>query len=224
MAVLEVGALAPIFVCIESFNLFIVENAMSAPKQPQDNTKDPAADLDQSETQIENEDVFLDETANDETIQFPEESNIEVELTETQNKVAEYHDQLLRAKAEVENIRRRTEGEIVKARKFAVEGFAESLIPVRDSLEAALAQEEQTLEALTEGVETTLRQLNSAFERHKLVEIAPEIGDKFDPHKHQSISAIPSEHPKDAVAQVLQKGYALADRVLRPALVMISAG
>lgn len=224
MAVLEVGALAPIFICIELLNLFIVEKAMSAPKQPQDNTQDPVTDLDQSEAQIENEDVFLDETTNDETIQFPEESNLEAELTETQNKVAEYHDQLLRAKAEVENIRRRTEGEIVKARKFAVEGFAESLIPVRDSLEAALAQEDQTLEALTEGVETTLRQLNSAFERHKLVEIAPMIGDKFDPHKHQSISAIPSEHPKDAIAQVLQKGYALADRVLRPALVMISAG
>lgn len=218
------GALAPIFICIELFNVFIVENAMSAPKQPQDNTKDPAVDLDQPETQIENEEMLFDQDNNDETIQFPAESNLEIELTEAQNKVAEYHDQLLRAKAEVENIRRRAEGDVAKARKFAVEAFAESLIPVRDSLEAALAQEDQTLEALTEGVETTLRQLNSAFERHKLVEIAPIEGDKFDPHRHQSISAIPSEHPKEAVAQVLQKGYALADRVLRPALVMISAG
>lgn len=197
---------------------------MSAPKKPQDNTKDLAVDLEQSETQIENEDVFLDENAFDQTIQFHQETNAEAELTEAQNKVAEYHDQLLRAKAEVENIRRRSEDQISKARKFAVEGFAESLVPVRDSLEAALAQEDQTLEALTEGVETTLRQLNSAFERHNLVEIAPVVGDKFDPHRHQSISAIASEHPKDAVAQVLQKGYALADRVLRPALVMISAG
>ena len=197
---------------------------MSAPKQPQDNTKEPAVDLEQSETQGESEEVFLEADANDETIAFPEESTLEAELSEAQNKVAEYHDQLLRAKAEVENVRRRTEEQVAKARKFAVESFAESLIPVRDSLEAALAQEEQSLEVLTEGVETTLRQLNTAFERHKLIEITPEVGDKFDPHQHQSIAAVPSEHPKDNIAQVLQKGYALADRVLRPALVMVSAG
>lgn len=195
---------------------------MSAPKQPQDTNQDKTVEVEQSETQTQEEGVFVD--ADDETIAFPQESNLEMELSEAQAKVAEYHDQLLRAKAEVENIRRRAAEDVAKARKFAVESFAESLIPVRDSLEAALAQENQTLEILTEGVETTLRQLNSAFERNKLVEIAPEVGEKFDPHAHQAISAIPSEHPKDTVAQVLQKGYALSDRVLRPALVMVSAG
>ncbi len=191
---------------------------MSAPKQPQDTT----VDAEQSATQHQEEGMFDD--ANDETIAFPQESNIEAELSEAQAKVAEYHDQLLRAKAEMENVRRRATEDVAKARKFAVESFAESLIPVRDSLEAALSQEDQTLAVLSEGVETTLRQLNSAFERNKLIEIAPAVGDKFDPHAHQAISAIPSEQAKDTVAQVLQKGYALSDRVLRPALVMVSAG
>ena len=192
---------------------------MSAPKQPQDNTPE----LDQEQLSSA-EETQLSTDANDETIQFPQESASDIALTEAQNKVADYYDQLLRAKAEMENIRRRAIEDIAKARKFAIEGFAESLIPVRDSLEAALAQEGQSLEVLNEGVETTLRQLNSAFERNKLIEIAPEVGDKFDPHQHQAISSVPSEHPKDAIAQVLQKGYSLSDRVLRPALVMVSAG
>lgn len=193
---------------------------MSAPKQPQDNTSDQ--ELDQGQPAATEEVLFTD--ANDETIQFPQDSANDQALSEAQNKVAEYYDQLLRAKAEMENIRRRATEDVAKARKFAVEGFAESLIPVRDSLEAALAQEGQSLEVLNEGVETTLRQLNSAFERNKLIEIAPEVGDKFDPHQHQAISSVPSEHPKDTIAQVLQKGYSLSDRVLRPALVMVSAG
>lgn len=193
---------------------------MSAPKQPQD----PTVELEQEDVIEQTEEEAFVNNAEDETIQFPQESNLEAELSEAQAKVAEYHDQLLRAKAEVENIRRRANEEVAKARKFAVEGFAESLLPVRDSLEAALAQENQSVETFSEGVETTLKQLNGAFERNKLTEIAPEAGDKFDPHVHQSISAIPSEHPKDSVAQVLQKGYALSDRVLRPALVMVSAG
>lgn len=195
---------------------------MSAPKQPQDSTQE-SVDVEQ-ELQIDETESALFNDTDNETIAFPEESGLGAELAEAQNKVAEYHDQLLRAKAEVENIRRRASEDVTKARKFAVESFAESLIPVRDSLEAALAQPDQSTEVLLEGVETTLRQLNSAFERNKLVEIAPEAGDKFDPHVHQAISAIPSDQPKDTVAQVLQKGYALADRVLRPALVMVSAG
>lgn len=194
---------------------------MSAPKQPQDNAPDQALEQDQ---QAQHDELLSATDANDETIQFPQESETELALTEAQNKVAEYYDQLLRSKAEVENVRRRAAEDVAKARKFAVESFAESLIPVRDSLEAALAQDSQTLEVLTEGVETTLRQLNAAFERNKLVEIAPQVGDKFDPHLHQAISSVPSEQPKDTVAQVLQKGYALSDRVLRPALVMVSAG
>ncbi|PLC53023.1 nucleotide exchange factor GrpE [Pollutimonas nitritireducens] len=145
-------------------------------------------------------------------------------LSEAQEKVALYHDELLRAKADVENIRRRAADDVAKARKFGTESFAESLIPVRDSLEAALAQTGQTAESWKDGVEVTLRQLNAAFERNLLREVAPVPGDIFDPHRHQAISTVPSDLPEDTVAQLLQKGYTIADRVLRPALVMVSAG
>ncbi len=145
-------------------------------------------------------------------------------LSEAQQQVAQYHDQLLRAKAEVENIRRRAAEDIAKARKFGTESFAESLIPVRDSLEAALALPDQSPEAWKDGVEVTLRQLNVAFERNLLKEVAPAEGDIFDPHQHQAISTVPSALPQGAVVQLLQKGYTIADRVLRPALVMVSSG
>ena len=111
-----------------------------------------------------------------------------------------------------------------KARKFGIESFAESLVPVKDSLEAALAQADQTVDTLREGVEVTLKQLTAAFERNMLKEIAPVQGDKFDPHQHQAISSIPTDQPANTVVQVLQKGYAIADRTLRPALVVVSAG
>lgn len=145
-------------------------------------------------------------------------------LAEAQAKIAEYHDQLLRAHAEVENVRRRAQEDVTKARKFGTEAFAESLIPVRDSLEAALAQDNQTAEDWRTGVEATLRQLNVAFERNQMREIAPQPGEAFDPHRHQAISTAPSEHAQGLITQTLQKGYLIADRVLRPALVMVSAG
>jgi len=136
---------------------------------------------------------------------------------------AELADQFLRAKAEAENARRRAEEEISKARKFAVEAFAESLLPVADSLTAGLAIADATAEQLREGSEATLRQLKSALERHKVIEINPEAGAKFDPHQHQAISVVPAEQEANSVVSVLQKGYLLADRVLRPALVTVSA-
>jgi len=145
-------------------------------------------------------------------------------LEKAQEQVAHYHDQLLRAKAEVENIRRRAQEDVAKARKFGTESFAESLVPVKDSLEAALAQADQSTEAWRAGVEATLRQLSSAFERNLLKEVAPATGDKFDPHLHQAISSIPAQQPEGTVVQTLQKGYTIAERVLRPALVTVSAG
>lgn len=145
-------------------------------------------------------------------------------LAEAQAKLVEYHDQLLRAHAEVENVRRRAQEDVAKARKFGTESFAESLIPVRDSLEAALAQPDQTAADWQQGVEATLRQLNTAFERNQMHEVAPQPGEAFDPHRHQAISTVPSDQPQGTVAQCLQKGYLIADRVLRPALVMVSAG
>jgi molecular chaperone GrpE len=145
------------------------------------------------------------------------------ELAVVQAKNADLADQFLRAKAEVENARRRADEEISKARKFAVEAFAESLLPVADSLTAGLAIADATSEQLREGSEATLRQLKSALERHKVIEINPEAGAKFDPHQHQAISVVPAEQEANTVVSVLQKGYLIADRVLRPALVTVTA-
>ena len=136
---------------------------------------------------------------------------------------AELSDAFLRAKAEAENTRRRAEEEIAKARKFAVEGFAESLLPVKDSLEAAIAIPSATPEQLLEGVHATLRQLSAALERNKVVEINPAPAARFDPHQHQAISVVPAQQEPNTVVAVLQKGYLIADRVLRPALVTVSA-
>ena len=145
------------------------------------------------------------------------------ELALVQAKNADLADQFLRAKAEVENARRRADEEVSKARKFAVEAFAESLLPVADSLTAGLAIADATAQQLREGSEATLRQLKSALERHKVIEINPEAGAKFDPHQHQAISVVPAEQEANTVVSVLQKGYLIADRVLRPALVTVTA-
>ena len=145
------------------------------------------------------------------------------ELAMLQAKSADLADQFLRAKAEAENARRRAEEEISKARKFAVESFADSLLPVCDSLEAGLAVKEATAGQLREGSEATLRQLKSALERNKVLAINPAAGSKFDPHQHQAISVVPSEQEPNTIVTVLQKGYVIAERVLRPALVTVSA-
>ena len=147
----------------------------------------------------------------------------QAELAVLQAKNADLADQFLRAKADVENGRRRAEDEVSKARKFAVESFAESLLPVADSLEAGLAIKDGTIEQIREGAQATLRQLTSALERNKVIAIDPAPGAKFDPHQHQAISVVPSELEANAVVSVLQKGYLISDRVLRPALVTVAA-
>ncbi|MDK9724392.1 MAG: nucleotide exchange factor GrpE [Sterolibacteriaceae bacterium MAG5] len=136
-------------------------------------------------------------------------------------KAAEHHDAWLRAKAETENVRRRAQEDILKAGKFAIEKFAGELLAVKDSLEAALANETQTAEALRAGVELTLKQLSAAFEKSSLQEVSP-LEEKFDPHKHQAISQIEADGEPNRVINVLQKGYVLNDRVIRPALVVVS--
>jgi molecular chaperone GrpE len=148
---------------------------------------------------------------------------LEQQLAELQARHAEVSDAFLRAKAEAENIRRRAEEEMSKARKFAVESFAESLLPVADSLQAAISIPNATPEQLLEGVHATLRQLLQALERNKVVPIEPPPGTKFDPHRHQAISVVPAEQEANTVVAVLQKGYLINDRVLRPALVTVSA-
>jgi molecular chaperone GrpE len=144
-------------------------------------------------------------------------------LNELEAKHAEVADAYLRAKADAENTRRRAEEEMSKARKFAIESFADSLLPVKDSLEAAIAIQAATPEQLLEGVHATLRQLAAALERNKVIEINPSAGTKFDPHQHQAISVVPAEQDANTVVAVLQKGYLIAERVLRPALVTVAA-
>ncbi|MDZ7591050.1 MAG: nucleotide exchange factor GrpE [Rubrivivax sp.] len=148
---------------------------------------------------------------------------LETQFAELQARHAEVSDAFLRAKADAENTRRRAEEEMGKARKFAVEAFAESLLPVKDSLEAAIAMPDATPEQMLEGVHATLRQLTQALERNKVLQIAPPVGTRFDPHQHQAISVVPADQEANTVVAVLQKGYLIADRVLRPALVTVSA-
>ncbi|MGE5713351.1 MAG: nucleotide exchange factor GrpE [Betaproteobacteria bacterium] len=148
---------------------------------------------------------------------------VEQELDAALAKANENYDLYLRAKADAENIRRRGQEEVTKAYKFAVESFAESLVPVVDSLEKALEVKDASAEQLREGVELTLRQLRSAFEKNALAEINP-VGQKFDPHRHQAISSVPAseQHAANQVVSVLQKGWTISERVLRPALVVIA--
>jgi molecular chaperone GrpE len=153
----------------------------------------------------------------------PGEAELQARLAELQAKNAEIGEQYLRAQAEMQNTRRRADEEISKARKYAVESFAESMLPVADSLEAGLAVKDAAVEVIREGAEATLRQLKSALERNKVIEINPEPGTKFDPHRHQAISVVPAEQDANTVVTVLQKGYSISDRVLRPALVTVTA-
>ncbi len=149
--------------------------------------------------------------------------SLEEQLRDLELKATEHHDAWLRAKAETENVRRRAQEDIAKAHKFGIEKFAGELLAVKDSLEAALASDKQTVEDLRSGVELTLKQLIAAFDRSGLKEINP-AGEKFDPHQHQAMGMVEAEQEANTVVHVLQKGYLIAERVLRPALVMVAKG
>jgi molecular chaperone GrpE len=149
----------------------------------------------------------------------PGEPTLEQQLSTTEAKLAEMHDAFMRAKAEGENIRRRAQEDVSKAHKFAIENFAEAMVPVRDSLEMALKVDTPSIESLKEGVEMTLKQLTSAFEKNRLMEVMPAQGDKLDPMKHQAVAVVPADQEANTVVNVLQKGYTIADRLLRPAIV-----
>jgi len=148
--------------------------------------------------------------------------SLEERLAAAEAKASEMQDAYLRAKADAENIRRRAQEDVAKAHKFAIENFAEALVPVKDSLEMALKLDTPSVDSLKEGVEMTLKQLSSAFERNRLQEINPVPGEKLDPMKHQAISMVPAEQEANTIVTVLQKGYMIADRLLRPALVTVA--
>jgi len=223
------GAFALIFY---AYPIYVIGEVSMSVNKPGHSKPESQTSVQQDQNTSEN----IETAANAETEAQAEENSTQEEvvqdnespeliaLREAEEKIAQYHDELLRAKAEVENIRRRSQEEVSKARKFGIESFAESLVPVIDSMEAAMAQPDQDATAWQEGMEATLRQLLSAFDRNALKAVNPEPGERFDPHTHQAISSIPSTQPEGSVAQVLQKGYTIAERVLRPALVMVSTG
>ncbi len=153
--------------------------------------------------------------------QQPVAAEADAALAEAQAKLAELQESYLRAKAETENVRRRAQEDVAKAHKFAIESFAEHLLPVIDSLEAAVGDTSEDIAKIREGAQLTLRQLQSALEKGRVVVIDP-VGAKFDPHQHQAISMVPAEQEPNTVVAVLQKGFMIADRVLRPALVTVA--
>ena len=146
---------------------------------------------------------------------------IEQLLKQAELAAQEHQDAWLRAKADADNIRKRAQADIANAHKYAIENFSTELLAVKDSLEAALAVNSVTVENLKSGVELTLKQLNSVFEKFRVIEVSP-VGQKFDPHRHQAISTVESDAEPNTVVQVFQKGYLLNDRVIRPAMVAVA--
>jgi molecular chaperone GrpE len=154
-------------------------------------------------------------------VQEPTAPPAEELLRQAELKAQQHHDAWLRAKAEADNIRKRTAIELANAYKYAIESVALELLPVKDSLEATLAADSASLESLKNGVELTLKQLATVFSKAGLKEINP-AGEKFDPHMHQAISMLPSDKEPNTIINVLQKGYSLHDRIIRPALVTVA--
>jgi molecular chaperone GrpE len=148
-------------------------------------------------------------------------SELESLLAAAQAEAGKARDEWLRAKAETENIRRRGQEDVARAHRYGLEGFASELLPVKDSLDAALTVENTSVESFKEGVELTARQLEAVFQKFAIALISPE-GEKFDPHRHQAISQVEADQEPGTVVTVLQKGYLLNDRVLRPALVIVA--
>jgi len=152
-----------------------------------------------------------------------EETTLDALLAQAQARVDEQRDAWLRAVAETENVRKRAQADVAAAHKFGVERFAEGLLPVMDSLEAALAAAADSPQALRDGLELTLKQLKAAFQKASLAEIAPAPGARFDPHQHQAMAAVEAENAApNSIVSVVLKGYSLHDRIIRPALVTVA--
>ena len=199
---------------------------MQYSQNPQDMKPDESAE---SPDNVKNESLNQPAAETDEIIQttVQNEANQDAlpglaqSLKEAERKAAEHHDAWLRAKAEAENVRRRAQADVSNAHKYAVENFSTELLTVMDSLEAALAVENANVENFKNGMELTQKQLVAVFEKFNIKAIDP-VGEKFDPHQHQAMCTVDSELEPNTVVQVMQKGYRLHDRVIRPALVMVS--
>ncbi len=175
----------------------------------------------ETEPQAANEPPKAEEAAGAPPVEENRQEALESLLASANAKAAENYDNFLRAKAEMENMRRRSAEEVLKANKFGVEKIAEALLAVKDSMDAALKVANPSVESYKTGVELTARQLAQVFEKFSIAEVNP-AGQKFDPTRHQAIAAIESDQPANTVIDVMQKGYLLHDRVLRPALVAVA--
>ncbi|MEO7464808.1 MAG: nucleotide exchange factor GrpE [Nitrosospira sp.] len=185
------------------------------------NTQQPKPD--HSELTPSTDKANAPETSENQTVESEGETmpSLEQLLKKCELDAAEHHDAWLRAKADAENIRKRAQIDIANAHKYAIENFSTELLAVMDSLEAALAVENATVENFKNGMELTLKQFTAALNKFSIKVIDPK-GEKFDPHQHQAIGTVDSDLPPNTVVQVMQKGYILNDRVIRPALVMVS--
>ena len=180
-------------------------------------------DMEQKSPQTENETnaVSGEAAASDASAETNFAADLEKQLGEALGEAAKLKDALLRAVADSDNIRKRAQADISNAHKFALENFSSELLAVKDSLEAALAVDSATLESYKNGVELTLKQLASVFDKFNIAEINP-VGEKFDPHRHQAIVMVDAAQEPNTVVTIMQKGYALNERVLRPALVTVA--
>lgn len=194
---------------------------MQEPQNPESNQPEQAAEA--TETVNVAEMAATEETtANDEAeAEETAAPDLVVLLKEAELKSAENHDAWLRSKADVENIRKRAQTDVANAHKYAIDKFSTEIIPVMDSLDAALTVENATVENFKNGMELTQKQLNAVFEKFNIKAINPE-GEKFDPHYHQAMCTVDSDIAPNTVVQVMQKGYTLHDRVIRPAMVSVS--
>lgn len=173
-------------------------------------------------------DSVNDDQASDEQEDSDGNADLAAELADAQAEIAKLKDAFLRAKAEEDNVRRRTEKEVANSRKFAVESFAKEMMQVRDSLQLACAVElaedaDESVRGVHEGVQITLKQLDSAFGKFSLSEIVPEVGEKLDPNLHQAMSIVESDEVESGqIINVIQSGFQLHDRLLRPAMVVVA--
>ncbi|MGH8710467.1 MAG: nucleotide exchange factor GrpE [Burkholderiales bacterium] len=180
----------------------------------QDSQQNPAPEPTQAETTDAVQSASAPPQTSDST------PRLEEQLKKAELIAEEHHDAWLRARAEADNIRKRAQVDIANAHKYAIENFSSEILAVKDSLEAALASENTSSESLKSGVELTLKLLATVFEKFNICEINA-LGEKFDPHRHQAITTVESEGEPNTVISVMQKGYTLNDRVIRPALVVV---
>ncbi|WP_292994466.1 nucleotide exchange factor GrpE [Nitrosomonas sp.] len=191
--------------------------------QSPENSNNPEDNL--AELLNAKEETKIPGITSDSTIQTGEnqdlQPSLEQLLKEAEIRAAEHHDAWIRAKAETENIRKRAQSDVTNAHKYAIENFSAELLTVMDSLDAALAIENASVESYKNGMELTLKQLTNVFDKFSIKAIDPK-GEKFDPHQHQAMCTVDSELAPNTVVQVMQKGYKLHERIIRPALVSVS--